>query len=500
MKGMRSYTKAPGTTAKKIKPAAKPPPPIPEAWRNPWFKNDDAKSIPYDDNWEFSPEDGSRAELFLPPVGDFNSWLQQRKEAWRSRYKVCKHAPEKENEEDEFESGIRTVSTEFWTQQGFSSFDEWSSQSLAKWKLSYSWNKRKRKQIIQECEEVVQMSPRTSMAEFQHWLRVRRNQWRLLRRKRQRRRQEQPTEETTGITESPLRSHEDQTSPGPSPCKAANGDTPPYAKRRKMLLPPTSNDIACIDDILEEEERHRKELEDRPPIDITFLFDGTKGAPDDVVVHCLRFLHCREHGKLLCINKETSKALKAREDVWRQLCPPHWILPRRPRKPWHELYVSRLYREQRDSRKRWDGLVLKCSAVLTKGDHLQKVEKLVLKGVADIGFVVNYVSAVVCERNSLLNLAVISQRHKIVRWLVDEKGADIESYDRGQFTPLLNAAWAGDRQLVRFFLQRGSDRSKIGTGHYSQALAHPDFKGLTAEGWARKKGHHEIAELIRLGL
>jgi Ankyrin repeats (many copies) len=107
---------------------------------------------------------------------------------------------------------------------------------------------------------------------------------------------------------------------------------------------------------------------------------------------------------------------------------------------------------------------------------------------------------VVCERNSLLNLAVIYKRHKVVRWLVDQKQSDIESYDRGHFTALLNAAWAGDRQLVRFFMQRGANRSKIGFYHYTKGLAHPDFEGLTAEGWARLRGHHEIAKLIRLGL
>jgi hypothetical protein len=135
-----------------------------------------------------------------------------------------------------------------------------------------------------------------------------------------------------------------------------------------------------------------------------------------------------------------------------------------------------------------------------KGDHLQKIEKLVIKGENDFGFDANYVSPVVCERNCLLNLAVVHKRHKVARWLADQKGVDIESYDRGSFTPLLNAAWNGDRLMVRFFLQRGADRNRIGFGHYSKPLAHPDFKGLTAEGWARKKGHGTIAELIRLGL
>lgn len=71
------------------------------------------------------------------------------------------------------------------------------------------------------------------------------------------------------------------------------------------------------------------------------------------------------------------------------------------------------------------------------------LEKLVKKGLH-----VNYCSSVVCERNSLLNLAVINGRKNVVRWLVEEKQADIESCDRGQFTPLMNAAYDGDRYLV----------------------------------------------------
>lgn len=107
---------------------------------------------------------------------------------------------------------------------------------------------------------------------------------------------------------------------------------------------------------------------------------------------------------------------------------------------------------------------------------------------------------VVCERNSILNLAVIHKRHKIVKWLVDCKQADIESSDRGNFSPLLNAAWAGDRHLVRFLLQKGADRSKKGKFHYTKPLASSDFEGHTAAEWAEKRGHDDVASLIRLGL
>ena len=58
-----------------------------------------------------------------------------------------------------------------------------------------------------------------------------------------------------------------------------------------------------------------------------------------------------------------------------QVCPANWTLPRRPRKPWHVLYLSMLKREKIDSQKRWDGILLNCASVLEKGDHLQKIGK-----------------------------------------------------------------------------------------------------------------------------
>ena len=83
---------------------------------------------------------------------------------------------------------------------------------------------------------------------------------------------------------------------------------------------------------------------------------------------------------------------------------------------------------------------------------------------------------------------------------MEEKDADIESSDRGHFTPLLNAAWAGDRYLVRYFLQHGASRAQVGTYHYTRPVAPQDFAGLDAAGWAEKRGHPDIAKLIRLGL
>jgi ankyrin repeat protein len=159
-----------------------------------------------------------------------------------------------------------------------------------------------------------------------------------------------------------------------------------------------------------------------------------------------------------------------------------------------------LDKEREQHQKRWDDLLLKCAAALLSGDLLHKIEKLVENAEKDFGFDVNYVSGVVCERNSILNLAVIHNRHKVARWLVESKQADIETYDRGNFTPLLNAAWGGDRTMVRYFLQRGANRRVRGTQHYSQAIAPAGFEGMTADEWAAKNDYPDIAKLIRLGL
>lgn len=493
-------------------------------WRNGWFKKD-GMDILFDDNLDYQPEDGTRSKLFLPKIGNFNEWLTERKKQWKKRYKVYKFV-EEIDEDEEFAEEERTVAVDFWTRQGMSSFDEWLNKSLATWKFRYSWNQVKRKRIRQECEEIVHLS--CNEDEFRHWLKIRKNQWRLQIRKRQRQRQERveitkadmnqdnsggdtktTTTTTTHTSNSNFVSPQNTISSMHSSIDGSKRKTESFALSsssssssisRKRLKFASNDEMVFFDDILEEEERQRKSLKERPPLDISFLFDSLAGAPDDIVVHCFEFLDRKEHGKMLCISKSTSTSLKARENVWRQLCPTRWILPRRPRKPWHELYITKLRIEREESQKRWDDILLKCSSVLSKGDQLQTIEKLICKGERDIGFTVNYISPVVCERNSILNLAVIHKRYKIVRWLIDTKHADIESYDRGNFTPLLNSAWNGDKTMVRYLLQRGADRSTIGTGHYSQALAPSDFTGLTAEGWARKRGYDDVAELIRLGI
>lgn len=257
-----------------------------------------------------------------------------------------------------------------------------------------------------------------------------------------------------------------------------------------------------IDDLIEEEEQRQKARRlARGPMDISFLFDSTiKDIPDDVVCKIFGCLTPAERLRLLCVNRATRQQLMSRDNLWRLLCPTRWKLPRRPRKPYCMIYRHNLRLEMEASRKQWDDLLTKAAKFLLSGDLLGTLEKLVNDAEQQFEFHINYVSGVVCERNSLLNLAVIHQRHRVVRWLVETKGADIESADRGNFTPLLNAAWAGDRYLVRYLMQRGANRATVGRFHYTKGVAPAGFAGRTAQGWAQEKGHTACARLLALGL
>lgn len=561
---------------------------MPTCWRNPMFydttknnvipgdkeeENGKKRFLPYSDNNTFDPYDGSRSRHFLVPLSTSNwsQWLKSRKHKWRSNWKVY------ELETDESELTLAdscqnnnerhqdcSVRYDFWAKR-YPSFEAWLAVSSAKWKNSYRWNSKKRKRIQQACEEVVpfpsSQDPNTAHFELIAWLKVRKNQWRVLRRRRQRRLEEAAHAKEPGT--------ESDSVNGPRVAGVASMDAP-FSENRATAAH-MSGDFVYIDALLEEEERKKKLRKARAPIDISFLFLPSLGCPDDVVAHCLRYLKPSERGKLLCINKRLTTGLKSRSNTWQSLCPKHWCLPRRPRKPWYELYLSKLRMEATASQKQWDDLVSKIAEVLLKGDQVKVVMKLITSAQKKFNFTVDYISGkmfemsnvvffffslnsnshlnvvrvlvaspiegVVCERNSILNLAVIHRRQKVVHWLIEQKKADIETSDRGHFTPvslighafdfwlpclfvfslllfgllttfhdisllaqLINAAWAGDRHLVRLLLSHGADRSKIGTGHYTEALAPVDFKGLTAEGWARKKGFDDIATLIRVGL
>eukprot|EP00529_Nitzschia_sp_RCC80_P006011 CAMPEP_0113462902 /NCGR_PEP_ID=MMETSP0014_2-20120614/12354_1 /TAXON_ID=2857 /ORGANISM="Nitzschia sp." /LENGTH=1013 /DNA_ID=CAMNT_0000354825 /DNA_START=466 /DNA_END=3504 /DNA_ORIENTATION=+ /assembly_acc=CAM_ASM_000159 len=491
------------------------PPPHVIVYLNPWFKErvDNAKMdcdkkkdkktkfikcIPYDDNFvDNSKEDGTRAALFLPRIDNLSDWMLRRKRTWRMRYSVQRQPanPSAGTNLDldyyqDPERDLSTIARDFWTQQGFHSFEEWLETRVLSWRRSYSWNKRKKRRIQQECEAVIHLPCHPTVCEIQTWLKIRRNQWRIQTRKRQRLSSAVDCHtETDEVKTETLHPAEDSS----SESNEVEGKT------THLWSSDQPREIAFIDEILEEADEERRKRVKRDPFDLKKFFDSTFGMPDDAIFVFLSFLPSKEHGKVLAIDRGTSKCLKERTEVWKQLCPSRWKLPRRPRKPYHILYLSNLRKEHELHQKRWDDLLIKIAGVLERSDAIQKVEKLVKAGEDEFGFEVNYISSVVMERNSILNLATIHRRHKVIRWLVEKKGADIESFDRGSFTPLANAAWAGDKVMVRYFMGKGSDRTIRCTQHSSQPIAPPEFMGLTPAEWAEKRGHSAIAKLIREG-
>lgn len=299
----------------------------------------------------------SRCHLFLNPAiqQNFQTWMQDRKDKWRKRYQVYQLTDAGIDRE---RSGIHhrrdtnqdviTVAKDFWTRQGYSSFHDWLHRSVQRWKQSYGWNQQKRQRLELDSQEVIHLDDN-----FAEWLRVRKNQWKILRRKRHRQ-----------------RLHEEMT------------------ESRE------SSELDMIDAILEEEERRMRKKGEAvsPPLDLQAGFDVDAGCPDDVLAHIFRFLHPLEHFKLLTVSTRLRKSLLVRDTFWQRLCPSRWILPRRPRKPWHEIYRTMLQAETEKSRKRWDDLLVRITGILWKGDHLQSIERLVERAEEGFAFDINYTS------------------------------------------------------------------------------------------------------------
>ena len=481
---------------------------------------------------------------------NFGQWLTKRRRTWRRRlfpvYRRMeefgleefglKNAGDEDGEggiadEDESgESGAATTRNDFWTLQGYASFDAWHAARKAGWASNYSWHRAKRRKIEQSLlEDTVVCLPShgtgCSADEFDRWLDVRKNQWRLATRKRQRQRAEEETEQSAVMmvvvgkkTATKKRSNSSESHGDSSTGAVSISSSPrhglkspnsvlhsvvPRPSRLPLAPPPgrsTSTEIRLIDSIIEEEERKRQILAERDPLDIRFIFDSSLGCPDDAVLNIFTFLPISMHWTFLCVSHTTSMQIRQREYLWKTICPSRWNLPRRPRVPWFKLYLTKIRTEETTARKQSDEVLLKAAPLIFKADKLNQIQKLIKASRKKFEFNVSYTSGVVCERNSLLNLAVINRRHKIAKWLLEECGANIETVDRGNFSPLLNAAWNGDRSMVRYLLIRGANRKLIGKYHSSGGICPVDFQGHNAEGWARERGHTAVADLIRLGL
>ena len=426
-------------------------------FRNSMFKDKNGVAIIFcDNNDEIDPDEGRHFRKFADDQCErnFHQWLRERKESWRqSRNHVPLEPMPNERslgmidvEEDDLPS---TLEPDFWLSSGFDSFEDWLDSSKTKWRRNYSWHRRRLTALQEKVEADVSLPTGNCMLinQVEKWLASRKLGWRLTRRKRQLLQLEQY-----------LKSGEDENDASSSLIRSSS-----VASSVTRHL-----ETAYIDEILESQQERSKDTGPRQPLDISWMFEAARGCPDDVVVNILQYLLPRDHGNLLCLSFTSNDCFKRRESVWRDLCPPHWILPRRPRRSWASVYITKIRAEEDAARKKNDDILVKASAIIGKADQLLKLQKLLKKyrvsAVGDFDFGgclrfcvstsnadfltrrllgtetdVDYTSGVVLERNSLLNLAIIAERVKISRWLIEEKGADLESSDRGGFTPLINA-------------------------------------------------------------
>ena len=259
-------------------PAAMKRPKI--VYTNNLFKDANGNPIQYcDNNDEDDPDEGKRIHGFVTKEIEvsFHSWLTKRKAVWRERRpRKYISLPIEQKKKVHKEDDVLTVQQDFWSSNGYESFDTWLSASKSKWSRSYSWHKEKKSAIKSECEREVNfptMAPTDEnhnvvMGQFEDWLGARKQQWRLERRKRHRHRIEMPIGASSD--------NETKTMPtdGPSSVDCDTNDTNPSAV--------VSNNAQSnyFDEILEDAERITKEEEDsRQPMDISWIFNSQLGAP-----------------------------------------------------------------------------------------------------------------------------------------------------------------------------------------------------------------------------
>jgi hypothetical protein len=278
---------------------------------NPKFSDADGNPLLYSDNDDFDLDEGRRFRLFATRdvKRSFHEWPLVRKSSWKSRRKHVYIAETPMTAVKQRDKPIST-SHDFWLASGFELFDQWLLASKAAWRRNYSWHKNKKRKLQSETEKELHypslLGPLTSgvaadvaLHQFNDWLEVRKQQWRITRRKRQ-------LERNDSISDV------------------------------KDVLPNQSDDSVEKKLALSQAKSKRLSSNDthHAPLDISWIFDSDVGAPDDVIVLLMRFLNPSDHGNLLCLSWASNYCFKKRDAVWQSLCPKRWILPRRPRKSW----------------------------------------------------------------------------------------------------------------------------------------------------------------------
>lgn len=139
----------------------------------------------------------------------------------------------------------------------------------------------------------------------------------------------------------------------------------------------------------------------------------------------------------------------------------------------------------------------KLAPALKKADNVKKLTTMLdanlnkKVGGSGVGtpilYNMDFQSNVFVERNPALNLAVMHRRHNCVAELL-RRGADVNLVDRGGFSPLMDAAWNGEMNMVITLLKYGADPNAVGHSHFSGGIKTTE---RTAAEWARIRGHGE---------
>ena len=349
-------------------PAAKRPK---VEYRNSMFKDENGVAILYCDNNndEIDPDEGKHIRKFANDQCErnFYQWLSERKETWRqSRNHVPLEPIHNERSlgmidvaEDDLPS---TLEPDFWLASGFESFEDWLDSSKTKWRRTYSWHRRRLTALQKKAEADVSLPTGNCMSinQVEKWLASRKVGWRLTRRKRQ-----------LLQLERYLESGEDENDSNSSSSLIRNSSVAPSVARHL--------DTTYMDEILESRQERPMDTGPRKPLDISWMFEAARGCPDDVVVNIMQYLLPRDHGNLLCLSFTSNDFFKRRDSVWRDLCPSHWILPRRPRRSWASVYITKIRAEEDAARKKNDDILVKASVIIGKADQLLKLQKLLKK-------------------------------------------------------------------------------------------------------------------------
>ena len=99
---------------------------------------------------------------------------------------------------------------------------------------------------------------------------------------------------------------------------------------------------------------------------------------------------------------------------------------------------------------------------------------------------------------TLLMLAAWRGRVRVVRFLLEQCGADVNAADDLGMTALMMAAWSGRLQVVRYLLTDAPARPDLTpTGIPPQSSSCGGRGPFTAEVWATRKGFAAIAKLLQ---